>query len=380
MEEIEKTMEKVKALIQEGNPGEAVFAALSASIKEHPETAELLIEGLADISHPATAQSLQRLMEATGEKKIRRRIKRVLYRLKSKGIPIEEMIINRGLPILMPLQAEPPQGFGSGIDPVGHRLLVLVVPHAGRGIVVLDGVVSDTEGFVTFSGAEMTRKEVRSYLDPLRQGSAFPLVEMEASHVGFLFDQAYHLELILKKTPPRDYLHFKGEVGKVKKDDRRPPIYDRISPEEIEGDDRWLKKGEALLKEEPFITWIIDESLIRPYSDSIQEAKESKLFIHQGQREGRFHEIYLKAFSEIFSEGLIVLYRRRFEETAYVLYQSGKEEEAKAALALAADLKKPLNPLQPNPFLYQMVVRSISLPLAEAEEKRKEQPSLIVKP
>jgi hypothetical protein len=44
------------------------------------------------------------------------------------------------------------------------------------------------------------------------------------------------------------------------------------------------------------------------------------------------------------------------------------------------DLQKPLNPIQPNPFLFQLVTKSIFSLLAEAYEKKVKEPSLIVKP
>jgi hypothetical protein len=68
------------------------------------------------------------------------------------------------------------------------------------------------------------------------------------------------------------------------------------------------------------------------------------------------------------------------EEMAYVLLKLGREEEAKISLSVALDLEKPLNLIQPNPFLYQLVVKSIYSLLAETNEKKSKEPSLIVKP
>ena len=65
---------------------------------------------------------------------------------------------------------------------------------------------------------------------------------------------------------------------------------------------------------------------------------------------------------------------------AYVLLKLGKEGEAKLSLSVAMDLEKPLNPIQPHPFLFQLVVQSISGILTEAKEKKAKEVSLIVKP
>jgi hypothetical protein len=94
----------------------------------------------------------------------------------------------------------------------------------------------------------------------------------------------------------------------------------------------------------------------------------------------RFQGIYQKALTELFSGERRFLYQRRLEEMAYVLLKLGREEEAKISLSVALDLEKPLNLIQPNPFLYQLVVKSIYSLLAETYEKKSKEPSLIVKP
>jgi hypothetical protein len=380
MEDIQEFMKKIRELIRNGKPGEEIFPILSSLLKEQPEAAERIIGDLADVPHETTTQILQRMVEEIHDKKTRKTIRRVLYRLKSKGVPLGEVHPDRGHSILRPSQAEPPQGYATAIDPIGQRLLVLVVAHAGRGYTLLHGVLGDTEGLVNFLGAEMSRKEVRAFLDHLSKESPFPMVEMEASYIAFLFSQTYQRILERKKTPPQDYLHFKGEIERLKKHYEQPLIYAFLSLSEVTEDDRWLKKGEDLLKEEPFVTWNIEEGLLQPYADTLVEAQGSKLFLNQGQKEARFQEVYLKALSEIFPEERRTLYGRRLEETAYILYRLGKEERAKIALATAADLRKPPNPFQPNPFLFQLVMRSIQALLAEAQEKREKEPSLIIKP
>jgi hypothetical protein len=58
----------------------------------------------------------------------------------------------------------------------------------------------------------------------------------------------------------------------------------------------------------------------------------------------------------------------------------GREEDARVCLATAVDMEKPVNPIQPNPFLFQLVVNAILDFLEEAHEKEKQEPSLIIKP
>jgi hypothetical protein len=203
---------------------------------------------------------------------------------------------------------------------------------------------------------------------------------MEPSYVGFLFTKAYQLTLEKEGIPSQDYLRSKSEIEDIKKDYERPLIYSHLQRDEVVGDDRILRGGGDLLGADVFYSWRIEEDLIRSYADEVREAEESKIVLSQTQKEARFQGIYQKAMSEIFSGERRSLYQRRLEEMAYVLLKLGREEEARISLSVAIDLEGPLNLLQPNPFLLQLVIKSIFSLLAEVYEKKSKEPSLIVKP
>lgn len=380
MENAQEIVERIRTLIQEGRSAEEIYQVLSPLLNENPGMEEETAERLARVPHETAGRILQRMLAETRDKRVQKAIKRSLYRMRGKGIPVQETVPAKGQSILRPLEAEPPKGFGTGTDLHGERLLMLVVPHPGRRWSIMHGLVSDSRGLINFAGEEMTRREFRIFFDTFRERSPFPVVEMEASYVGFLLFQAYQLTLEKKGTPPQDYLRLKGEIEKSKREYGRPLIYSHLSLDEIASDDRWLERAGDLFREEIFTSWGIGQERIKPYADAVLDARESKLFINQNQKEARFQEIYLKALMEIFTEEIKALYKRRLEETAYVLLQMGKGEEAKISLAVAMNLEKPLNPIQPDPFLFQLVVRSINALLTEAHEKGKREPSLIVKP
>ncbi|HJX60492.1 MAG TPA: hypothetical protein VJ462_04330 [Thermodesulfobacteriota bacterium] len=380
MEKVETLVEQVRTNIQDGKSDEEIFQSLQSLLGKDPTFDGHLAESLTTLSDAKTAKILQRMLKISKEKKVQKMIKRSLYRLKSKGISIEETPFNKEASILRPVQAERPKGMGGGFDTVGQRFLLLVIPHSGRGGTVMEGVISDTLGLVNFSGEEMTRKGVRIFVEEIQKNSPFPLVEMEASYVGFLFAQAYRSTLERKETVPQDYLRLKGEIENVKKEYERPLIYSYLPSDEVAGEDRQLGRGGDLLKVDLFSGWRIEEDLIRRYANEVGEAEESKIVLHPTQKEARFQGIYQKALSELFSGERRFLYKGRLEEMAYLLFKLGKEEEARLSLAVALDLEKSLNLIQPNPFLLQLIVKSIFTLLAEANEKRAKEPSLIVKP
>jgi hypothetical protein len=380
MENIHSLLEQIRADISNGKSAEEVFQSLLPLLEKDPQIAGKLAELLIAIPDKRIGNLLHRMFDVTQDKKVQKTIKRSLFRLKSKGIVVDEILFDKERPILRPFQADPKEGFASGIDFLGNRLLWLVIPHPGRGLTVMHGVISDQEGIVDFSQDEMTRKGFRSFFEEVQGKSPFPFVKMEPSYVAFLFTQAYQLHLDKKINAPQGYLHAKSEIDRIKKVYAKPLIYSALPADEIASDDRISRKGGDLLKIDLLSSWRIEEDDIRPYADEVWEAEKSKIVLNEAQKEVRFQGIYQKALTELFSGERKLLYQRRLEEMAYVLLKLGREEEAKISLSVAMNLEKPLNPIQPNPFLFQLVVKSIFTLLAEAYEKKSKEVSLIVKP
>ena len=380
MENVQPLIEQIKADIASGKTEEEIFRYLVPGLERDPQMSERLAERMATLPDRLTGRILRRMFDATRDKKVRKMIKRSLYRLKSKGIEVDEALSDREHPVLRPVQGEAGEGYASGIDFLGHRLLCLVIPHPGRGLTVIHGIVSDQQGIVDFSQGEMSRKEFRSFLKGIEEKSPFPIVPIEPSYVAGLFAQAYELNPAGKGVALQGYLQAKRGIERIRKDYIKPLIYSCLQAGDIAGDDRLLAKGGDLLKADFFSSWRIEEADIRSYANEISEAEESKIVLNPAQKEVRFQGVYQKALSELFSGGRKLLYRRRLEETAYVLFKLGREEEARISLSVAMDLEKPLHPIQPNPFLYQLVMKSIFALLTEAKEKKAKEVSLIVKP
>ncbi len=380
MEAIQVIMEKVKADLQEGKSDEEIFQTTLHSIGKDRSIDLQVAEQLASIPRVEVVRILHRMLRVSKEKTVRRVIKRSLYRLKNKGIPVETVLLEKESSVLRPLQNDSPKGYGGGFDTLGQRFLFLAIPRRSQGWTVMQGVISDTQGLVDFSGEEMSRKGFREFFEKVQEKSLFPLVEMEPSYVGFLFSSAYHLTLEKKRDLPQDYPSLKNEIEGIKKEYKKPLIYSLLRSDEIAGDDGILRRGGELLNADVINTWMIEEGQIQPYADEIREAEESKIILAQAQKEARFQGIFQKALAELFTREKRSLYQRRLEEMAYLFFKLGKEEEAKISLAVALELEKPESPFRPNPFLLQLVIQSIFILLKETYDQKGKEPSLIVKP
>src|SRR4030042_4097386 len=133
MEELETLLKQIKTDISNGKSDEEIFQSLLLFLEKDPQAGGKLAECIVTIPDRIIGKLLLRMLEATREKKIRKIIKRSLYRLKSKGVVMEEVFPDKERSILRPFQAESKEGFASGIDFLGQRLFGLVIPHPGRG-------------------------------------------------------------------------------------------------------------------------------------------------------------------------------------------------------------------------------------------------------
>jgi hypothetical protein len=105
MEKVQEIAERVKAFVGEGRSEEEIVQFLSPFLKTGDETATRLADLLSGIPDEAAAAILQRIVGEVQDKEARRGIKRLLYRLKAKGISVKENSQDAGRSVLRPVQA-----------------------------------------------------------------------------------------------------------------------------------------------------------------------------------------------------------------------------------------------------------------------------------
>jgi hypothetical protein len=160
----------------------------------------------------------------------------------------------------------------------------------------------------------------------------------------------------------------------------RPLIYRYLEEEETKSRPELLDRSASLFQLSPFETWALEEGDSKKYLALLKEASASRLVLAPHQKEGRLMEIYQQAVHELFDGPRRLLYRRRLEEMAYILWKKGQESEARVAVAAAAEMEKESGILAPHPFLMELVKRSLSSQLEQEKEKKEQEPGFIIKP
>ncbi|MFQ5694147.1 MAG: hypothetical protein ACE5IM_14050, partial [Nitrospinota bacterium] len=170
--------------------------------RPHPETVEALVL----LEDARAAKILQGFLEGELDKETTRLVRRALYRLKSRGIPVgEEPPASKGggRGIFRPV-VTPPQGFMSVVDGSGTRVVWLAKPLPGGRRLLFQTILSDERGMLDFSAMEISLRSFRSYVEELTtQQKDFPVAEVPAAYAASLMEEAYRLSQERKEEIPQ---------------------------------------------------------------------------------------------------------------------------------------------------------------------------------
>jgi len=363
-----------------GVPLDEVQKKVSSSVKEEPHLTIHLIEALTRIPQLTTAQLLTAMMAESNEKEVVKVIKRSLYKLRQKGIMWEGKTADKK-PAFSPPKPAEPEGYLSAIDSTGSRIIILGRSIPMRGLLAVFSILSDQEGIQQFTVTQFSKKEFREFLKSSNSSADFPAVEAPSAYCLHLLKEAAALSRSLSKPLPQGYSEVERGFSDVTWDEPAPLIYQFIREDEVKDLPHLLKDSAGLHEIMPFAAWHLGEQEIGKYAAQITEVEQSRIVLRLDQKEARIDAIYRDALQEVFPEEKRLLWKRRLEETAYILLRTGKDREAKAALSAAVDLKKPLSRIEPNPFIWHLLLKSIKILLeSDQEEEEEKKTSLIIAP
>jgi hypothetical protein len=380
--------EKVDAILQEVETAQAqkikpkeILRSISSSLKKEPAIAIPLIEGLGRIPTLFTAQLLQKMMDSTKEKGVIKAIKRTQFKLRQKGVRWETKTKQEKSVLHLPKPGEP-QGYLGGMDATGSRIIMVARPRPVGGVRVYFSIINDLEGIQRFELNNLTKKGFREFVKSSLSSVEFPVVEAPGEYCLHLMKEASEISDRLSISLPQGYKDAENEVQDIKWNGSIPLIYQFIKEGEVKDQVRLLKESGKLHRIPPFSLWFLNPEEVRKYAEAIKKAEESRIVLTPDQKDARLTSIYMEALQEIFPEGKRLLWKRRLEEMAYILWKLGKERDAKKALSAAVDLKNPFATIEPNPFVWNLLIKSIyglMEPFYKEREKEKEA-SLIVTP
>jgi len=335
-----------------------ILQRISSYLKEEPSLAIPLIDALAGLTTPPTALLLEEMLGVLKDKGALRAIKRTLYRLRQKGVEWEKKT-SPAKTILRPSQPGAPEGYVGAMDSSGSRVIIIGRPLARSGARVYFSIVNDLEGVQRLEISDLTKKGLKEFINESLASAEFPVVEAPGGYCAHLLREAAGHSRNDDKPLPQRYEAVEKGLSDVRWDGPVPLIYQHIREEAVKDDPRLLKESGALHRIAPFSSWFLPPEAVRKYAEAIKEAETSHLVLTPQQKEARLRSLYREALDELFPEAQRLLWKRRLEEMAYILWKMGKEREARMAVSAAIDLKAPFSTITPNPFAWNLLLKSI---------------------
>jgi len=322
--------------------------------------AEALVETLS-LDHPAAMEVLKALSAKFAEKPVQKAIRKVLYRLKKKGVPVEGFY--QGKQDVPAVFRMPERGESSAnIGPVladGYRAVVMNLHRGMKGVQVCVGLVSDEEGIQEFLCGDLNKKRTREIREHISE-KAGPLVETSLSHAVTVLEAGYRTHLKRHPEVPPHYMEVRpwllARVGLLD----RPLIYHVMPEETISREPLTNSQMEKLFLHEWMTHWLIDFAQIRPMIQEIVKVQESPIVLSEVQKSERVREIKEKHAEKVFSQEKRAVWKNRFEETAYLFFKRGEEDLARLSLSAAHMMDEEDTRFTRNPLIQFLIDRTLS--------------------
>lgn len=345
------------AVARDAAPDPSVDALLAG-----PDGAALA-DALGELGTAATAGHLAGLVAALPDKDVQKAVRRALFRLGQRGVVV---------PAAAPLAGPPPrllradagvEGFVSGIDGRGDRIVWLVKRQADGATLVVAAELNEPGGLRDVRVFETTRKQLRETRTRLERETGIRLVAADWRALDALLVEGQDRA----GTTARDWRRLRGRITAEPPASPAELASHRVTPPaeaEVAG---LARDAVALLAEPEVRTWWPDPTALQPVLDELAQLRDSPLVLAPAQQEERIRALLERAATSLYPPAVTA---RRLEATAYVLAERGRASAARQALATAHLLRHQPAPSAPPPLVAALVQQAVAARYASAQAER----------
>lgn len=351
-----------------GVSADAGVAALRAVVGRDPAADLAVAARLGAYADAASVEALQALDAASTDKRVRKEVKRSLYRLEQRGVAIPAAPAAPPPAVVLGPALE---GYLSAVDGRGDQLVWLIKPHPGGGLAHLFAVINDPEGLREVNLFETTRKALRTSREELLRKHELRMIEADWRYCDYVIDRAFRWA-VERGQPGGDYPGMRSKLLTAPVVAMQPLIFAQLDPTAVRTNPLLLTDAVKLLEEKELRTWFFDQETLKPYLDEAQRIKESPVLLNQAQQQERVRLLIERAVEELFGGTSQLSWVRRLQEMAYFFHATGRMEAAQRALATALALEFGPRGGRDIPFCEQLV-RTSFFAFLQMEEQREEE-------
>lgn len=348
----------------EGVSEKRALALAEAMAEEGAPPPAHFIRMLARLGTRDAALALRKLSRLVGDKDALALIRKAAFRLKSRGVEIEEPSDADAGDAHRTGRPDYVHAAASAVDGRGQMLLWLARSRIPRGRYLVQARLHRGRGIVEFTDAEMSARELRGVFRRVSEIPALATCEVPAGYAVWLLERARR-ENEAGETPlPPGFTRAKLMLDPLAEPDAFPaegphPLRRAVSALE-EGGERM--EARALFAHRPFWGWAMDEERAAPHFQEFLQSMESQVAMDERQRRERLRQIVENGAKEIFrDEALRERISGQLEDNGYIFHRAGDEAMARECLTLADEAVKDAE--EPPALFVEMVQHSINVML-----------------
>jgi hypothetical protein len=307
--------------------GSEVLAWLLAN---EPTDGEELAEAWAEDEEGGVA-ALRQLDAESLPKPAQKVLRKVLHRLRSRGVELPSAAPAAVVAKLPPIEDTLSAAFVSPVDPHGTRAVYLVEPHPSGGARMFELMLDAERGVVALEVYQAGRSQVRRFLRDIARNPRFPAVEAPRGSVQALVAKAASAQPS-DRPLPRGFGEWRAHVAAPPEPAKTPG---EIAAETLGADStpERLRRAVELIQKREIGPWPPPGEILQGLAKRLSEGAQGKIIVAEPVRQQQVARILDEAVESVYAGQLAARTAGCFREAAYVLWRTGREEDARAALA-----------------------------------------------
>jgi hypothetical protein len=346
--------------------GEDATAVLVWLLEHEPAAGEEL--ALAWAEDPATAEPVLGLVPEELPKEARKALRRVRHRLRTRGVAVREAPRAATVATLAPLDEAIDEARVTAFDPHGVRIAYLASDRAGGGVRLFELALDDVRGVLEFEVFEAGRSRARRFLRDASKRDSWPAVPAPPASVRALIARAAARQAP-DRSAPRQFSEWRARLSEAPAGTPTPGELAREALGGANGADLALVSG--WVRDGVVGPWPPPIARMQPLIERLDELAKGVVIVSGAARRDQVERAVDEALGAIYPPEERARIADLFEETAYVWWQSGREDDARQAIAAAADFRT--REPRDNPVARAMIERLLSPALVRARSESEAQ-------
>jgi hypothetical protein len=310
---------------------EAAARVLQWLLENEPSAGAQLADDWSDDPELDPAPLLQ--IDASRLSKLARKaLRRAHHRLRSRGVEIAEAAGEKVVATLAKVEETLSAAIVTEIDPRGARMVYLVDPNPAGGSRIFEVMIDEERGVGGFEVYSASQGKVKRFLQSLTRRSERPAVEVARESARALIARAASRQSATRSAP-RGFSEWRGRIAAGAEGAATPGSLAREALGEI--DAGAVARAAELVREREIGPWPPEGPALQATAEKLVEIEKSELEVTGEARSEQIDGILAAGLPEVYGERCASRSAERFEETAYVFWKWGRDDDARACLAAA---------------------------------------------